>query len=507
MKNNLAKVFSAELEGINAKLIEVEVDLNVGLHSFNVVGLGDKSLSESRERVNSALKNFGAKPPNRENRRITVNLAPADVKKGGSQYDLAIALGYLLATKQIKEFETANKIFLGELSLDGRIRQIHGSLNIAQMAKEKGFEYLFLPKENANEASAVDGITIIGISSLKDAVDYLEERSVIPNTKFDSTKNSKIESTDFSEIIGQENAKRCMTIAAAGGHNFLMIGPPGVGKSLLASALVGILPDLSREEAIEITKIYSAAGINLGGLIELRPVRSPHQTASLISIVGGGSDPKPGEISLAHHGVLFLDELPEFQKNVLEALRAPMETGRVHVSRAKRSLIFPAKFTLIAAMNPCPCGYFGDEEKECRCGAFEVERYQKKISGPLLDRIDMQIRVSRVKISELRKGASKEKESSKIKLQIESAREKQSQRLIKEGIRTNSEMTSSQIKKYANLDTMAEEFLNTLEKTDLSPRAFYRILKTARTIADLANEESVSAEHLAEAYSYRLKEN
>lgn len=506
MKDNLAKVFSAELEGINARLIEVEVDLNVGLHAFNIVGLGDKSLSEARERVNSALKNSGAKPPNRENRKITVNLAPADIKKTGSQYDLAIAIGYLLATKQIKDFQTTDKIFLGELALDGRVRPIQGAINIAQMAKENNFSFLFLPKENANEASVVDNIKIIPIENLKDAIEHLEDRTEIIPANFIKSENDNSNVPDFSEIVGQENAKRCLAIAAAGGHNFLMIGPPGVGKSLLANALLGILPQLSLEDAIEITKIYSAAGINVGGLLSKRPIRSPHQTASLISIVGGGSDPRPGEISLAHKGILFLDELPEFQRNILEALRSPMETGNVNVSRARRSLAFPARFTLVAAMNPCPCGYFGDEEKECKCAAFEIMRYQKKISGPLLDRIDLQIKVGRVKLSDLRKNTENRNESAEFKKRIETAREIQKKRFADIHINTNSEMSSPQVKKFISLASSAESFLTALEKMDLSPRGYYRLLKTARTIADLEAEEKVRDEHLAEAFSYRLKE-
>jgi len=505
MEKSVARIFSAELYGIHAKPIEVETDLNVGLHAFNIVGLGDKSLTESRERVNSALKNLGAKPPNRENRKITVNLAPADIKKTGSQYDLAIALGYLLATGQIKHFDSQKKIFIGELALDGRLRPGTGALNIAQMAREKGFEYVFLPKENANEASVVEGVSVIPVNSLNECVDILEGKLKLEPQTYLAVASKNETAPDLGEIVGQEHAKRCLTIAAAGGHNFLMVGPPGVGKSLLAQALSGILPRLSREEAIEITKIWSAAGINLGGLIGTRPMRSPHQSASLVSLIGGGTHPKPGEISLAHRGILFLDELPEFPRNVLEALRAPMESGSVHVARAKESLVFPSKFTLVAAMNPCPCGYYGDPEKECRCGAYDILRYEKKISGPLLDRIDLQIRVGKVKLADLRTMPN-QKESEAAKVKIESAREIQATRFKGLPIKVNSEMSSKQTREFLKISSSGENFIKQLERTDLSPRGYYRLLKTGQTIADLENSPEVKAEHLAEAFSYRLRE-
>jgi magnesium chelatase family protein len=506
MLKNLARVYSAELEGIKAKLIEVEVDLNIGLHAFNIVGLADKALNEAKERVNSALKNSGVKPPNRENRKITINLAPADVKKAGSHYDLAIALGYLSATKQIKEFDAKNKLFVGELALDGRLRPVSGALNIAEMAEKHRFEYLLLPHTNANEAAVVKNVKVIPLETLQDAIDFLEERKNIAPEHFTPVASEEISAPDFSEIKSQENAKRALTIAAAGGHNMLMIGPPGVGKSLLAQALVGILPELALEEAIEITKIYSAAGLAPGGLVSQRPFRAPHQTASMVAVVGGGSDPKPGEISLAHRGILFLDEVPEFQKNILEALRQPMESGIVHIARAKHSLVFPAKFSLIAAMNPCPCGYYGDPEKECRCSAYEVIRYQKKISGPLLDRIDLQIKVQRVKIAELRETKKSELQSPGIKKQVERARKIQAERFHKLKIQTNSEMSSKQTEEFVKFEPGAEKFLETLDKSRLSPRGYYRLLKTARTIADLECLEKVSTEHLAEAFSYRLRE-
>jgi magnesium chelatase family protein len=516
---NLAKVYSAELEGINAKLVEVEVDLNVGLHSFNIVGLADKALNEARERVNSALKNSGTKPPNRENRRITINLAPADIQKTGSHYDLAIALGYLLATKQIRPFKATDKIFIGELALDGNLRMVNGALNIAQMATERGFRHLFLPRQNANEAMAIRGINIIPLENLCDAIAVLEGRqgtaalkalvspvaSATPTISATSAGTKTF--TDFSEIVGQENIKRALVIAAAGGHSVLMVGLPGVGKSMLAQALAGILPDLTLPEAIETTKIWSAAGLGPGKLIEHRPFRAPHHTASLAALVGGGQDPKPGEISLAHRGVLFLDELPEFKRGTLEALREPLESGVIRMARAKQSLTFPAKFTLVAAMNPCPCGYYGDTEKECTCSAYEIIKYQKRISGPLLDRIDLQVKVGRVKIGELRKGDSRGPTGPLLKKKVEEARAVQAARFKDLDIITNAEMSSRETRAAARLEPQAERFLETLDRSRISPRGYYRILKVARTIADLDARENISAEHLAEAFSYRLRED
>lgn len=503
-----SKIYSAELEGIQAKLIEVEVDLNVGLHAFNIVGLADKAVNEAKERVNSALKNLGVKPPNRDNRRITVNLAPAQIKKNGTHYDLPIAIGYLFATQQISPNDFSKYIFAGELSLDGRLRPIDGALNIAEMARDAKFEFLILPAENANEASAVSEIKIIPVETLKDALDFLEGTKEILIHEFREKISGEKNVPDFSEIKGQFQAKRAAIIAAAGGHNLLMVGPPGSGKSMIAKSIAGILPVLTREESIEITKIYSAVGLRSGGLVSVRPIRSPHQTASLISIVGGGPQPRPGEASLAHRGILFLDELPEFPRSVLEALRSPIEDGVIHVSRAKGSLSFPAKFSLVAAMNPCPCGYFGDPEKECRCGAYEVIRYQKKISGPLLDRIDLQVKVGRTKVSELRAEENNVKsESETIREWVENARAIQKERFAGTGVSTNSEMSSKQTETLAEVGEDANKFLSSLDKTKISPRGYFRLIKTARTIADLENSKKISADHLAEAWTFRFKED
>ena len=511
MKNSFSKVYSAELDGIDAKLIEVETDINVGLHAFSIVGLADKSLNEAKERVNAALKNSEIKPPNRENRRITVNLAPADVKKAGSQYDLAIAVGYLLATKQIKEFDSGDKIFMGELSLEGGLRPINGILATARLAKKLNFRYLFVPSQNSVEAAVIKGIQVIPISSLVELVNHLEGRAEIePQKPTEPDFNLTEYLVDISQIKGQENAKRALMIAAAGGHNIIMTGSPGGGKTMLAQALVSILPPLSISEAIEVTQIYSSSGVlKETSFIMARPFRAPHHTASVVSIIGGGANPKPGEISLAHRGVLFLDEIPEFRRDLLEALRQPLENGSVCVSRAKSVLNFPARFMMVAAMNPCPCGYYGDNEKACNCSAHEVFKYQKKISGPLLDRIDIQIEVPRVKVEDLVKKGREKGETENIKQKVIRARKTQLERFgkLKQKIYVNSEMSSKLVDEIIELDSEAQKFLkNILDKSFLSARGYYRILKTARTIADLEESEKVLTAHLAEAFQYRLRE-
>lgn len=495
-----SRTYSGELDGVRARRVEVEVDMHAGLHSFTIVGLADKALSEAKERVEAALKNSGAKPPSRENRKIIVNLAPADVKKNGSQYDLAIALGYLRATSQISDFPAEGKVFAGELALDGSVRAVRGTVNIARMAASNGMREAYVPAENAKDAAMVKDIAVFPVTTLSTLIAHLEGRIlIVPCESAASAPDTRQAAADFADIRGQAHAKRALLIAACGGHHALMAGPPGAGKTMLAQALPGILPRLSHDEAIEVLEIYSASGIRHDGH---RPFRAPHHTASAPSVVGGGSGPRPGEISLAHKGVLFMDELPEFRRDVLESLREPLENGRISVARSRGTVSFPARFMLVAAMNPCPCGYRGDPGRECSCTAHEVARYAKRVSGPIMDRIDMQVRVPRAELAELSSKRGSGESSATLREKVLRVRELQ---LERQGC-LNAELSS---KKCAALpmDASAEAFLKKAwTGTLLSARGYYRALKVAQTVADMEGASELSERHLAEAFGYRVRE-
>lgn len=501
----LAKVLSSAVIGIDAFLVEVEVDITSGLPTFTTVGLPEASVKESKERVKSAINNSGYTFPDD---RITVNLAPAHIKKEGTGFDLPIALGILTATQIIPQKIISKYLILGELSLDGRIKPVKGSLPMALAAKDAGYEGIIVPCDNGREASVVSGITVLPVKTLSQLVGFFRgftqikpERTDISDV-FDNVDNFDV---DFSEVKGQEHVKRALEVAAAGGHNLIMIGPPGSGKTMLAKRVPTILPPITFEEAIETTKIFSVIGMlpKDEALVTKRPFRSPHHTISDAGLIGGGHVPRPGEVSLAHNGVLFLDELSEFKKHVLEVLRQPLEDLRVTISRAALTLTYPSSFMLIAAMNPCPCGYFSDPKHECRCTYPQIHRYRSKISGPLMDRIDIHVEVPAVPYKDLM-GESNAESSEIIRARVAAARERQFERFKRTKIYCNAQMINRHIKKDCKIDSESADILEAaIDKLGLSARAYNRILKIARTIADLGGATDIAVEHIAEAVQYR----
>lgn len=501
----LAKVRTAAVVGLEAQEVEVEVDIASGLPAMTIVGLPDTAIQEARERVRAAIRNSGFTFPMK---RITVNLAPADLKKAGPAYDLPIAIGILISSEQVSA-DTPQILFLGELSLDGALRRTRGILSMVALAKEKGIPVAFVPAVDAEEASLIDGVQIIPFNSLAELVAHLRGEVLVSPciAQKKETIVVPVFSSNLTDIKGQEHAKRALEVAAAGGHNLIMVGPPGSGKTMLSRSLPSILPTMRIEESLEVTKIYSVAGLLSSDtpLITQRPFRSPHYTISNAGLVGGGRWPKPGEISLSHRGVLFLDEFPEFGHAVLEVLRQPLEDKVVTISRAQGSVTFPANFMLVGASNPCPCGYYGDPFKECRCSSGEISRYQKRISGPLLDRIDIFIDVPRVdyeKLADDRVGETSEK----VRARVEKARQIQSERFKETKQFCNADMTPAEVMKFCHTEPAAQSLLKAAMKSfSLTARGFHRILKVARTIADLDGAETIGSAHLAEAIQYRSR--
>lgn len=508
----LAKVVSGATVGLDPVTITVEVDIAPqGFPAFNIVGLPDKAVEEAKERVRSAIKNSDADFPDK---RITVNLAPADLPKQGPSFDLPIALGILLASGQLIS-DLSDVLVMGELSLDGSVQPTPGVLPIAMLAKQNGYRRLFVPSGNGPEAAIIEGVVTYPIESLKDLFLHLSQMKEIlshPTIPFSELLKETESEIDFADIQGQDNARRALEIAAAGGHNLAMKGPPGAGKTLMARALPSILPRLTAEEALEVTKIYSVTGNLMGAksLITQRPFRAPHHTTSRIGLIGGGQHPSPGEISLAHRGVLFCDELAEYPRHVLEALRQPLEDGIVTISRAAGSLTFPAKFIFVAAYNPCPCGFSGSTKRICVCTRSAIEKYEKRISGPLLDRIDLHLNVPPVEMEKLmaeKTDGIKSESSTVIRKRVQKARDIQTQRFLTSNITCNAEMSSKSVKKYCPLLPEAKSVLqNALRQTMLSARSYYKVLKVSRTIADLAGQEVISDANVKEALTYRPPE-
>lgn len=502
----LAKVAGFALSGLDGYKVDVEIDINAGLPKVEIIGLPDTAIKESAERVTSAVKNSGYHFPIK---RVIVNLAPADTKKEGSLFDLPISIGVLAASEQLFSKTYKDYVILGELSLDGKLRPINGLMAILISGLQQGFTKFLIPAENAAEASFIQGIEVYCVHTLREACEFLEgEANIEPVTyrDFSSVIRERNYDPDFSDVKGQSTAKRAMEIAVAGGHNILLIGPPGAGKSMLAKCVVGIMPDLTFDEAIEVTKVYSVAGLldEKKGIVSERPFRTPHHTTTVPALVGGGHKAKPGEVSLANHGVLFLDEMPEYSRQTLETLRQPLEDGEITVSRVQQTVKYPANFMLVGSMNPCPCGNYGSKKHVCTCTPQAIRRYLNKLSGPLLDRIDIQVEVDAVEFGELRRSQTEEETSAVVKERVMRAREIQRKRFSRSVARTNSDMSNRLIKQYCPISAEAEDMMETaFRKLSLSARASFRILKVARTIADLEGKENIETAHVAEAIQYR----
>ncbi len=509
MGSSFARVFAAQPALPRANLVSVEADLARGLHAFSIVGLPDKAVEEARDRVASAIKNSGLTSPKSTNKKIVISLAPAELKKEGSAFDLPVALSYLLAAEEI-EFEPQRRLFAGELALDGGMRPIRGALSIALLAKQEGFTELFIPQENAEEASLVSGITIVPTRTLADVLAHLDRKDEFSIPAYVvSRRQTDVEDTEFSlsEIRGQESAKRGLEIAAAGRHNIALYGPPGTGKTMLARAASALLPPLHEDEVIEVTTIHSLAGTLMSGAMYRPPFRAPHHTSSYASLIGGGAIPRPGEVTLAHRGLLFLDEFPEFHRDVVNALREPLEDSKVSVARARGSATFPANFMLIAALNPCPCGKYGTPQ--CRCSPLSIERYRRKISGPVADRIDMWVHVGEMPPEKLaQRIKTNDHETQEVRSRISDARRRQSERFKHaKNVSTNSDMGPKEIEALAELSEKAEETLmSAARQMKLSARGYHRTIKLARTIADLAQNDTIEAAHMLEALQYRQRE-
>jgi len=499
----IVKVKGATLSGIFPEIIDIEIGFSSGLSSFQIVGLPDSAINEAKERINIALKKIGAKPPNKFLKKIVVNLAPADIKKEGTLLDLPIALAFLFLTGQIKNLPQ-DAVFVGELGLDGSLRKVKGILPIALSSIKKGFKKLIIPYDNKNEANFFKEIEVYAFKNLEEVIDYLENEEKFSPLPYEEINLE--EDYSFHLPIISDYILRGIILASLGRHNLLLYGPPGTGKTLIAKSLVYFLPSLSYEESLEISSIYSSLGLLEDSLIKIPPFRAPHHTSSISSILGGGKDAKPGEVTLAHRGVLFFDELPEFRRDVLEGIREPLETGEITVARAKRSVKYPAKFLFVGAYNPCPCGFYGDEKVECKCTLSEIRRYQKKISGPLLDRIDINLNVPRLESEEVFQEMNFD--FKKIKEKILEIKEKIEFRYINENFKYNSEIPHHKIKEYASLGVKEEEFLKKIiERYNLSLRGIHKILKLSRTIADLEGKEKIDIDSLSEAVQYRVRES